>query len=1561
MENELGASFVVGIGASTDSVDALQQFFAEAPKDSKLAYVVIQPPFAIAEDQQGSLIGDCQLPVRVIENGMTLEANTIYIMPVKHNVIFTNGKFSLTQEHQNQRFFPVDVFFESLARELGKRAIGVILSGSGADGSAGMMALARANGLTIAQTPKSSEFDSMSLNAIETQAVDCVLQPEKMMPTILSYVHDPDSFSQQNRADHSSLAFFHDQIYAHLLSIYKVDFSHYKTTTISRRISRRVTAHQLQSLQSYLDLIASNPTELDELYRDLLIGVTAFFRDEEAFKVLASEALVPAMKMADKEGRELRIWVAACSSGEEAYSLAILVKEIAEQIGLMPDVKIFATDISKEFLAKAGYGIYNEKQMKGVSAERRKKFFIEIGVDYKVVSDIRNMVVFAPHNILIDPPFTKMDLVCCRNFLIYVQPIIQEKITDLLRYATKTDGYLFLGPSESLGDLEKGMLVIDSTWKIFQKLVEIRSSRSRSFPIVSSQSYQQESQFNSGRSISNHKTLGLEQYAYDQLLARYIEHGILVDSGRHILHIFGDAASYLKYQRGQFDRNLLLNVYEDLRSPLNSCFYQAELEKSTIAHKPVELAGQKEKKLGIEVTPLVNAAGHVTHYVVVFSDSEKEDNSKKIKYVNIDKESSQIIHDLEDELQRTRESLQDTIEKVESTNEELQSTNEELLASNEELRSTNEELHSVNKELYVVNAEHQKKIDELISLNTDIDNLLRSTDIGTVFVDTNVNLRRFTPAAAEIFDFLSTDIGRPLKDFCLNSDYLKSIDAILKVLDTGETYSKELKTARGILYLVRIMPYLTQSGQCDGAILTFVNITEIDKAKQILKKNNFDLEKEVEKRTHELSVSEKKYSELYENAPDMYLSVQPSTSLVLQCNNTFVHKMGYQSKDEVIGRPVFSFYDPGSYQLAYNAFQRFPHDEAVECSDIKMIRKDRTTISVSLRVSCVRDKNGVALYCMSSLRDISMEKAYQLELKTHQQNQVVFLEQRALFETVLDSVTDGWWDWHVEKKELYMSSSFKRLLGYKDAEINNTPSSWKKIILKDDYRKVIDALNSHLKKDKPFYIPSRYYHKNGSIRWVICRGKSIKDKQGVVKRIVGAHTDITALKLAQKELDIIAHSDFLTGLPNRVAFISTLKKTVLLAAEKKENFCLLYIDLDDFKRINDSLGHSYGDRFLIEAAKQLKYACREQDYLARVGGDEFVIISEFYSDKSVPDLIAKRILANFSEPLLVENKNIYSSLSIGLAVYPVAGDSSELLLKNADAAMYRAKKNGKNKYEYYTKDLDSIIQRRLEIEESLLHAVDNQELTAAYQPIFDLKTKKVIGFEALMRWKSTALGAVSPAEFIPIAERCGQIVALSDWFIDRVFSEFGKLIENHAKNDELILTVNLSVLQLNHLNIVDRFALACQINNISPKHVIIEMTETALINNIERAEKTICYFRECGFCVAVDDFGIGYSSLTALREFSLTHLKIDQSFIQGLEANDNKAIVNTLLKLGKWMNLDVIAEGIENEDQLYYLRNVGCRFAQGYFLQKPVDSCDMSSYLQQLETNEWQFAVSETV
>lgn len=1653
---------IVGIGASAGGLEAIQEFFENMPANTGMAFVVIQhlsPDFKSLMDQL--LTKNTAMKIHTVENGAVLEADTIYLIPPKQNMTVDNGVLTLTEQNRGHHInLPIDIFFASLAKSNGQDGVGVILSGTGSDGSKGIVELANAGGLTLVQSPDTAHFDGMPCNAIATKRIDAVLDVYQMPQAILDYLKDGKYFAEKYQSITMPEGTAYEQIFALLSQRFKVDFNQYKPTTISRRIERRVSACELGSLNEYLNFIKNSDDELKSLYNDLLIGVTIFFRDREAFNLISTDVLPKLISKIKTDNGVLRVWVAACSTGEEAYSIAIAINQFMIQNNYNFEVKVFATDISKEFLEVARQGVYRLEQLENLSNLEREHYFIKNADGFQIAPALRNMVVFAPHNLLSDPPFTKMDLVCCRNFLIYIQPPMQQKIMSLLRFSLKVNGYLFLGPSESLGALGKEMVVVNSTWKIFQKVVATKTPLSFSAPPkYTSPNINYRNNSDSSHYITS-KHLNLPLHAYDQLLASYIDSGILVDADREILHIFGNVTKYMQYQKGHFDSDLILNICEPLRAPLNSALYQAKSEQKMVRYSGIILTEPSNNELTLEVEPITSASGSITHYVIKFVEADAAIKPKKsAEVVNVS--SGKMLEDIERELQFTRESLQATIEEVETTNEELQSTNEELLASNEELQSTNEELHSVNEELYTVNSEHQKKIEELIDLNADMDNLLRSTQIGTIFVDGNLNIKRFTPAVASIFDLILSDLGRSIGNFSHNLDNPELIPQIKKVLATGEIFTQEVKSQNGILYLMRIMPYVKANQKCDGAILTFVDMTEIHnaherfkvaaqatplalvlinreneivfcnpaslilfgyseqemlhadfhklvdnsvcektsslldehspreldafestiinkkgnkisveltlsvvrvtKGKKVLcaiqdisehentvkslQENNQYLSDEVKKRTRALFMSEQKYGELYENAPDMYVSVDPETATVLNCNKTLVDKLGFREKSEVIGRPIFEFYAEECHKAAHDAFKQFQEKGLVESSNLVLVTQMGNTIPVSLRVSSIKDSAGKVLYSMSSWRDISKDLQFQKEREAHRRSLSILEDQKTLYDTILGEVTDGWWDWNLDTNDEYMSPSFKALFGYNDDEIPNKADGWQKIIFQEDLPKAITAFDAHTKEGKPYCLPVRYHHKDGSTKWVICRGVALRGGDGEYHRMVGTHTDVTALKLAQTKLDELAYYDHLTGLANRNAFQITLERSLARAKRSNSKFCVLYVDVDDFKKVNDTWGHNIGDKLLIAFSKRLQETVRKDDYIARVGGDEFVVLIDLEETPYRAIKAVERIRKALEIPFHIDTIEVTCSLSVGIAMYPEAGNTVDALLKNADIAMYQAKEQGKNTYQFFTKELDLKMRRRYLIEQKIAVALEHHELSVVYQPIVKLEENEIIGFEALMRWHNDELGDVSPQEFIPIAEESGVIHHLTEWLISTTCSQFSLWKQQYPQQDFNLISVNFSVLQLAEKNLEKMICDACKYNDLPPSDFILEITETAVIQNIEEVKKILLNLRKKKINIALDDFGTGYSSLTVLQKLPVTYLKIDRSFVKNCMQTDSQAIIKAILNMGADLNMHIIAEGVENAQELEFLKQTGCQYAQGYLLHYPMVPQDVEELL----------------
>lgn len=713
----------------------------------------------------------------------------------------------------------------------------------------------------------------------------------------------------------------------------------------------------------------------------------------------------------------------------------------------------------------------------------------------------------------------------------------------------------------------------------------------------------------------------------------------------------------------------------------------------------------------------------------------------------------------------------------------------------------------------------------------------------------------------------------------------------------------------------------------------------LKEAQLLLENQKKNFENELRQRTKDLETSRDKYLAFYDGAPDMFLSVSVQGAIVLECNQTLVNRLGYVTKADIIGQSVFQFYHESSLNEVKEAFKEFADKGYVSHPELLLKHADGQKIPVSLNVNSIRNEQGEVLYSISCWRDISQQKALETENEIRRASEKQLKEGESLYRTILNSVTDGWWDWNLLTNEEYLSPSFKALFGYEDHEIENSVEGWQRIMVKEDLKKALDLYKDHLANGTPYTINVRYRHKDGSIRWVICRGQAVRDEQGQFCRMVGIHTDITALKQAENKLNKLAHLDPLTNLPNRTSFLMILNRSVAQATRSHCRFAVLYLDLNDFKLVNDAYGHKTGDKLLVTVGKKLRDMCRDEDYLARIGGDEFALVTSMLDEE--PDLVrlAARLIESIGERVMLDNLEVSCSLSIGIAVFPDAGTTSVELLKNADIAMYRAKDSEHHKYQFYTQALNQLVSRRLEIERYLKRAIDRQELSLNYQPIVSLVDNSIKGFESLMRWNSKELGPVSPAEFIPIAESTGLIKPLTDWLLDTVCDRIQAWTKLYPKVSQMTFNLNFSAHQLLDDTFLDEVKAHLDKWQVPYHQLTIEITETAIIRHLDKVSELFSHFRESGIGIALDDFGTGYSSLISVRDLPITTIKIDKSFIQAMRPDSKQeSIVKALINLGKDLDVKIVAEGVETKEQLSFISEAGGLYVQGYFFYKPLSS-----------------------
>jgi two-component system CheB/CheR fusion protein len=823
---------VVGIGASAGGLDALERFFDHVPADTGMAFVIVQhlsPDFKSLMDEL--LARHTPLPIHLVEDGMPVVPGHVYLIPPKKEMIISGGCLLLSERDRQQELsLPIDVFFRSLAQDCGNRSVAIVLSGGGSDGSRGVCEVHDAGGLVLVQDLDTAQFDGMPRAAADTGIADRVIPPEEMPAVLLAHTTGPTGARKVPEGVVLTEPNGIGAVYRMLQGEFGIDFTHYKPSTVTRRIERRLALAHSVDIEEYVRRLESDRDELDVLYHDLLIGVTRFFRDEQAFDILEREILPELLRRGPRDA-PLRLWVAGCATGEEAYSLAIVLLDLMAKLGERP-VKIFATDVHRGSLERAARAVYDAEAVGKVSEARLARYFLRVGHTYQVVPDVRQMIVFAQHNVIKDAPFTRVDLITCRNLLIYLQPAAQQKVLSFFHFSLNHGGVLFLGPSESVGGLARGFEPLHKHWQLYRKHSDPRTPVDTRLHAATPP----EARFAPGAIPTGRYSLSQLMGAYDTLLEELMPPSILVTDRGELVHAFGGASRFLRLRDGRQGLDVLELVDADLKMVLVGGLKRALLEPAAIVFKGVRLGGDGSAgTYRITVRKIRHHAGGAPTLLISFEPMEGGARPSAIAEteIDLDQVSRQQLGTLEAELSRTKENLQAAVEELEASNEELQASNEELQASNEELQSTNEELQSVNEELYTVNAEYQRKIAELTELNNDMDNLFAATEVGTIFLDRELRIRRFTPQIAETFDLVPHDVGRSIETFAHTMDHPDLVDDLKRVLANGQLLERELSPVRGKVFFLRILPYRVK-GTVEGVVITLIDVSGLKAAEDAL-------------------------------------------------------------------------------------------------------------------------------------------------------------------------------------------------------------------------------------------------------------------------------------------------------------------------------------------------------------------------------------------------------------------------------------------------------------------------------------------------------------------------------------------------------------------------------------------------------------------------------------------------------------------------------------------------------------------------------------------------------
>ena len=1400
---------IVGIGASAGGLEAFTQLLSHLPARTGMAFVLVQH----LDPRHASRLTDLlaratDMPVIEASQGLRVVRDHVYIIPPNTTMAIARGALQITPRGEAPGpHLPVNHFLCALGLAQQARAIGVVLSGTGSDGTLGLLEIKAVGGITFAQEPGSARHGGMPQSAIGSGAVDFVLPPEGIAERLAEIgahpylAPDPVEVLPTESEDHFR------RVLGAVRAATGVDFSQYRETTIRRRILRRMALHSESSLASYAGRLEQDAPEVEALYRDLLINVTSFFRGPTLFEALKT-SVFPEILKAKPRDAPLRLWVPGCSTGQEVYSLAIALWELFDNKPVRRPFQIFATDLSDPgSLERARAGLYPESIEAELTPERLHRFFTKEDHLYRIDKTIRDSCVFARQNLTVDPPFSRMDLISCRNVLIYMSPALQRRVLPTFHYALNVPGFLVLGSSETVGEFKGLFEVTDRANKIYAKQV----TGSRPLVPFAIEDYQAPRAAGLRAGAPGSTPADFQKEADRLLLSRYTPPGVLVNGHLDILQFRGHTGPYLEAPPGEPTMNLLKmarpGLFVELRSAVNEALARGE----TVRREGLRLHDeQRVREVAIEVLPVRPREAAARCCLVLFEEGgasqaaagPKRPSGWRARFSQWGAVRAHPTADvatpagreeltepggetarLRQELSSTREYLQALVEQQDVANEELRSANEEALSSNEELQSTNEELEttkeelqSTNEELCTVNEQLQHRNLEINQTSNDLQNLLASTTIPVVMVGPDLRIRRLTPPARKIMNLLPTDLGRPIGDLKANVDVPDLEALIAEVIDQVQPREREVRDREGRRYALRVHPYRTGDNKIDGAVLVLLDIEDL-------------------KRSQAEAIEARDYAEAI----------------------------------------------------------------------VATVREPLIILDGELRVVTAN----VAFYRTFGVQPAETQERLVYELGDQQ--------------------------WDIPALRSLLEEVLPREQAFEGLEVQHVfPQIGQKTML----------LNA-----RGLYRANR------------------------ASLILLAIEDVTGSRQEAEKLSYQATHDRLTGLINRGEFERRFQR-VLGTAEARDPHALLYLDLDQFKLVNDTAGHRAGDELLRQLAAVLEAKTRKRDTLARLGGDEFGVLLEHCAPEQALRIARGLVQAVQEFDFVWEAKRFTIGVSIGLVSIPEGGETLPEVLSAADRACYAAKDKGRNRVHVYAASDEELAQRKGEMQWiPRLHQALAQDRFRLYaQPIRALGDHGAVGEyqEVLLRLADAEKGVLLPGAFIPAAERYQQMQALDRWVIRTALANLG------AHQDSARYGINVSGQSLGDAGFLDYVTEQLENSGAGPAQVCFEITETAVITDLKHALNFMHALKQRGCRFALDDFGSGLSSFGYLKTLPVDYLKIDGRFVQDIAQDRfDLAIVQAIQQVAQVLGIKTIAESVETEPILERLRAIGVDYAQGYAIAYP--------------------------
>jgi two-component system CheB/CheR fusion protein len=1308
---------VIGIGSSAGGLEALIQLVAGLPPKLNCVYVIAQHMSPNHRSMMVDILSrDTHIPIAEIQGGETPIPDVVYIIPPGSNLVFKQGKFHLTATSPAISPKPsINLMFQSMAEEFDEYSVGIILSGTGSDGTSGLKAIKSVGGVTFVQNPETAKYDGMPRSAIDACVADKIISPDQIGREIERLLNFPDTILELENGEQrpAELAYLFEKVRLHT----RIDFSSYKLATVQRRLLRRMIATEASTLNEYLAVIETNPSELDALAKETLISVTEFFRDKDAFRTL--ERFVAEIVERKKENEEIRAWIVGCATGEEAYSIAILFLEQIALKGRGQSLQVFATDIDNDALNVGRRGIYNKNAMMDMPIEYKEKYFAVSGNGFEPLKRLRDCVTFARQDISADPPFMRLDLVTCRNVMIYFNNELQAKVLSVFRYSLRDDGLLFLGRSETVNQQEALFSPVDRRSRIYRP-------RGESKPVKMGKLLKGKLNIPPSNFVPEKVYEKTNEKTFLKAIADHFSPAILIDLNCKILHSHGDVARFVRFPLGSPEMNLAHLIVPEFTNEILTTLYRVQKKQIICYSHKRSIATINNETWRLVISPIEHHVDNDT-FLVTFETFAKPSRSKS-KQITDD---TQVVDPyLNDELISTREHLQTLMEEMASSNEEMQAlneeiqaANEELQASNEELEASNEELQATNEELVSVNEESQIKSAELAAINSDFESVYDTIDFPILVFDTDLFLKRANGAAIHTYDLPPLSTGQNISRLKLPK-FLNGIETLMSEVITEQHKKNYRNNFESRTYQIFITPTLSLTGVTQSVVLVVVDNTDLVSAQEQIIRNE---ERLLSIMNHSVSlVSLKDVSGRYE--------------FVNQCfENLFQIKA-----NQVIGKTDKQLFgDEISTLLRKSDLKVLAQMDAVESID------ELTLAAGTVWLQAIRfpifDRDGVISGICTQASDVTQ--------KRHAE------EQLRLAAKVFDRSGEAILITDPKGNIVTVNDSFTTVTGYTLSEvIGKNPS----VLSSGKHSKEFyDDLWQHIVEHGSW---------QGEIypEWLTIN--SVLDEDHNVLNYVAIFSDITAIKSSQRRIEFLATHDELTGIPNRSLLLDRLKHSLVQAKRQNHSLAIFFIDLDNFKNINDSLGHDVGDLLLKEATERLKHCIRDMDTLARLGGDEFVVLLVDVSLEKI-NAIATHMIDSLAASFRIADANLFVSGSVGISLFPNDGEDSVSLLKNADTAMYRSKENGRNQYQFFEEEMKVVAFQRMTFETGLRVAIDSDHFSIHYQPQIDIRTGKMVGAEALLRWNSPHLGNVSPAHFIPIAEACGLISKIGDIVFDKVLMQ----------------------------------------------------------------------------------------------------------------------------------------------------------------------------------------------